>query len=576
MEDRFGSLNPYRKRNFVPDQARLVHIDEVIGLFQQILQRSMDSQEALEQTILDLSELSAALGQRASILYINMTCDTQDQLKAKAYQQFVEQIEPAIKPIVHQINEKLLKAFLKFSLSKERYEIYCRSVETAVKLFDKRNVDLSTQIALLSQEYQTISGSMSVYFQGEEKTLPQMSKFLLENDRSLRQKAWEAVALRRLQDKEKIDELFDKMKELRIQIAQNAGCKDFIEYQFKAYQRFDYTSQQCKEYHRTIKEKVLPLKKKMNQWRKEKMGLTSLRPWDIAVDPLNRPMLKPFDKIETLISGVGQIVKNLDIQLYGFFQEMVSMRLLDLESRKGKAPGGYQNTLTEARKPFIFMNAVGVDDDVRTLLHELGHAFHACLSAEDDLDDYRHAPMEFCEVASMSMELMSDQGMKVFYSQQDASRSSLEHLEGVISILCWVAVVDAFQHWIYENPKASKEDRRLAWLNIYQDFGDDGVDWNGLEEQKSYLWHRQLHIFEVPFYYIEYGIAQLGALQIWNQYKKDPIKTLENYKRALALGGSRPLPVLFETAGIKFDFSQEIIEPLMKDVYKFWEELKEK
>jgi oligoendopeptidase F len=353
-------------------------------------------------------------------------------------------------------------------------------------------------------------------------------------------------------------------------VAHNAGFNNFRDYQFKAYQRFDYTPDDCKAYHRAVKELIVPLRREIDQKRAKDMKLDVLRPWDGAVDPFGRSPLKPFDDVARLISGVGNIFKELDPQLYGLYEDMKGLGLLDLSSRKGKAPGGYQNTLTEARKPFIFMNAVGIDDDVRTLLHESGHAFHAYLCADDALDHYRHAPMEFCEVASMSMELMGSDGMNVFYDDESVRRSNTEHLEGVISTLAWVATVDAFQHWIYENPGHSRLERREAWVRLNAEFGAGVTDWSGLDEERAYLWHRQLHIFEVPFYYIESGIAQLGALQLWQQFRRDPSKALANYKNGLSLGGSRPLPELFEASGIRFDFSKEIIGPLMDDVYREW------
>jgi oligoendopeptidase F len=291
------------------------------------------------------------------------------------------------------------------------------------------------------------------------------------------------------------------------------------------------------------------------------------------VDPLDRPILKPFGTVEELQEGVGKIVARLDQQLSGFYADMRSLGLLDLESRKGKAPGGYQNSLNEVRKPFIFMNAVGIDDDVRTLLHESGHAFHSYLCADEPLVGYRHAPMEFCEVASMAMELMSDKHMTAFYSPEDARRSSIEFLDGIIATLTAVATVDAFQHWLYENPQHTSEERRRAWLQLQTEYSGGVLDWSGLEEVRSFLWHRQLHIFEVPFYYIEYGIAQLGALQVWQQFKRDPAKAVANYKKGLALGGSRPLPELFAAAGIRFDFSRDMIEPLVKEVHGEWKRL---
>ncbi|NLE64690.1 MAG: M3 family oligoendopeptidase, partial [Elusimicrobia bacterium] len=344
-------------------------------------------------------------------------------------------------------------------------------------------------------------------------------------------------------------------------------------YQFAAYHRFDYTPDDCKTYHRSVRDIIVPIRHEIDRRRRQCLGVESLRPWDTAVDVLSRPALRPFSDVSRLEEGVGRIVRGIDRDLAELYEDMRSRGLLDLASRKGKAPGGYQNTLDEVRKPFIFMNAVGVDDDVRTLLHESGHAFHAYLCASDPLVGYRHAPMEFSEVASMSMEMMANDGLGEFYGPQDARRSVLEHLEGVVSILAWVATIDAFQHWIYENPGHTSAERVSRWIALHEEYGGGEVDWSGLEPERAGLWHRQLHIFEVPFYYIEYGIAQLGALQIWQMFRRDPQAAVKGYKTALSLGGSRPLPELFSAAGIRFDFSGQIIASLIGDVRKEMERL---
>lgn len=318
---------------------------------------------------------------------------------------------------------------------------------------------------------------------------------------------------------------------------------------------------------------MVPLLQEISQLRRKQMKLTDLRPWDTAVDPLSLPALKPFGTVEELILKSVSVFRQTDEELGRQFEIMKNEGLLDLASRKGKAPGGYQSTLSEARKPFIFMNAVGLERDVRTLLHEGGHAFHALACAHDPLVEYRHAPMEFSEVASMAMELLAGEYMDVFYSPQDTRRSKREHLEDILEVLVWVANVDAFQHWIYENPKHTPDQRKDMWIELHKRFGGDVVNWQGLEGIREYLWHRQLHIFEVPFYYIEYGIAQLGALQLWRQAKENPKQALANYRRGLALGGSRPLPELYKAAGIEFDFTERTILPLVELVKKEWESL---
>jgi oligoendopeptidase F len=566
-------LPHYQKRVFVPENADLTDVSTVTGLYEKLAAKPITSVRELEHWLIERSELDAALSQAGSILYIRMTCQTDDSTYAGAYTRFVETIPPAVKPINDHLNHKYVSACELFPLDAKRYQVYDRAVKTDIELFFEKNVPLQTEVDLLSQQYQTISGAMTVMFEGQEQTLPQMGKYLLETDRSRRERAWRATARRRMQDREKIEEIFEDMLELRKTIARNAGFPNFIDYQFKAYHRFDYSPRDCKQYHETVEKLIVPLNGMILNKRREQMRLESLRPWDTAVDARGEKPLTPFKDAQELIKAAGTIFNKLDPGFGLQFQEMDQWGLLDLASRKGKAPGGYQNTLNEARKPFIFMNAVGIDDDVRTLLHEAGHAFHALSCADEPIVDYRHAPMEFCEVASMAMELIGGEYLNEFYGPQEVQRSNREHLEGIIQTLAWVANIDAFQHWLYEHPRHSANERRQAWGTFYEQFGGKFIDWSDLTEIKDYLWHRQLHIFEVPFYYIEYGIAQLGALQVWLNNRRNPKKALADYKYGLSLGGSRPVGDLYRAAGISFDFSESIIKPLAEAVTEEWEKL---
>jgi len=566
-------LPAYQKRVFVPEGADLTDVTTVVGLYEKLEKKLIGSAQELEHWLIERSELDAALSQTGSILQIRMTCQTDDLAIAGSYTKFIETIPPAIEPINDRLNRKYLKARELYALDTKRYEVYDRSVKTGIELFCEKNVPLQTKVALLSQEYQTVCGAMTVHFEEKEQTLPQMGKYLLETDRSLRERAWKASADRRIKDKDKLETIFEAMFELRNTMAHNAGFQSFTEYQFKSYQRFDYSPSDCKKYHETVEKLIVPLNGKILNKRKEQMKLKTLRPWDTAVDALGQKPLAPFKDAKDLIKATASIFNKLDPQLGGQFQEMDNLGLLDLSSRKGKAPGGYQSTLSEARKPFIFMNAVGIDDDVRTLLHESGHAFHALACADEPIVDYRHAPMEFCEVASMAMELLGGEHLNEFYNAEDLQRSNREHLEGIIQTLAWVANIDAFQHWLYEHPTHSREERCQAWVAFYEQFGGQFIDWSELTEIKNYLWHRQLHIFEVPFYYIEYGIAQLGALQVWLNNRRNPKKALADYKHGLSLGGSRPVKELYLAAGISFDFSESIIQPLIEEVTREWERL---
>ena len=584
----FGRLPAYRPRKFVPQDIDLGDWSQIAPLFDQLEARAAGCKNAaeLERWLLDWSELTAALDEESSRRYIAMTCHTDNPDAEKAYLHFVENVEPQLKPRqfalektyicrrdeLHESQTKIESGTGGARPSEKRYFVFDRDVKNHVELFRPENVPLETEETKLSQQYQKLSGSLTVKFRGEEKTLVQMGRYLEEPDRPLRQEAWELVAQRRLQEAEKFDDIFDRQIKLRQQIARNAGFENYRDFAFRKLGRFDYTPEDCAEFHDAVEKEVMPVVRELQAQRRAQLKLEKLRPWDLAVDPLNRPPLKPFAQLDEMVSRTQKIFDRLDGELASGFQQMQQLRLLDLDNRKAKAPGGYQQTLAEARVPFIFMNAVGLQRDVETILHESGHAFHALAAREDDLHTYRGAPIEFCEVASMSMELLGNEFIEEFYSANDANRARRVHLEGIVGVFPWIATVDAFQHWIYTHPDHTHPERTAAWVELMERFGGD-VDWSGHEAARSSLWHRQLHVFVVPFYYIEYGIAQLGALQVWANSKRDKAKALNDYKKALALGGSRPLPELFQSAGCQFEFSAKTIQPIAKmlreDLEKF-------
>ncbi len=563
----FDPLPPYHPRRLVPANIDLGNWPEVAPLFDQLEAAAAAARSLKDFTdwLLDWGELSAALDEEASKRYIAMTCHTDDSAIEAAYIRFVEQIEPETKPRQFKLSQIYLAHPCRSLLPKERYIVFDRNTELLVELFRRENVPLETEEAKLGQQYQKLCGSLTVQFRGEEQTLVRMGKYLEESDRSVRQEAWTLVAQRRLAEKESIEEIFDRLLAIREKIAANAGFPNYLAYAFRARGRFDYTPEDCRAFHQAIETGVMPIVRQTQKRRREQLGLETLRPWDLAVDPCGRPALRPFQEVDRLVEGSQQIFDRVDPVLAGGFGEMRRLRLLDLANRKGKAPGGYQSTLGESRLPFIFMNAVGLQRDLETMLHEAGHAFHALATRTEDLYAYRSAPIEFCEVASMSMELIGNEHLDVFYAAPEARRARRAHLEGIAGLFPWVATVDAFQHWVYSHPGHSREDRKKAWLDLMDRFGGN-VDWSGWEESRAHLWHRQLHIFLHPFYYVEYGIAQLGALQVWANSRTDTPKALRDYQAALALGGSKPLPELFAAAGCKFDFSRNTVEPLLKQV----------
>ena len=446
-------------------------------------------------------------------------------------------------------------------LKNQRYEVFIRDTALQVELFRSENVSLETKTAKLGQQYQKTIGGLTVQFEGKEQTLIQMSRHLEEPERKHRQKAWELVANRRLEEAEKIDVYINDLAEIRNQMSENAGFPNYRDFAHQRLGRFDYSPDDCISFQEAIEEEMVPLLRELQDERLQALGINELKPWDTATDPKGRPPLKPFEKVSDLVARSQAIFNQVDGNLANWFQTMQDLGLLDLANRKGKAPGGYQCSLDESRLPFIFMNSVGVQRDVETLLHEAGHAFHAMASQNEPLHSYRHAPIEFCEVASMAMELLGSEFLEEFYNEEEARRARIAHLEGIVFVFPWIATVDAFQHWLYLNPNHSIEERDKAWSNLIDRFGGN-VDWTNYESAKAKLWHKQLHIFLHPFYYIEYGIAQLGALQVWANSKNNSSKALADYKAALALGGSRPLPKLFEHCNIRFDLSRNTVAPM--------------
>ena len=561
----FGKLASARPRAFVPQTIDLGDWPQIAPLFDQLEARAAQAVSAaeLERWLLDWSELNAAMDEESARRYIAMTCHTDNAEAEQAFLHFVEQVEPQIKPRQFALEKIYVTHPQRKNLSRQRFQVFDRDLENRVQLFRPENVALETGEAKLCQQYQKLIGAQTVNFRGEEKTLVQMGRYLEEPDRALRQEAWELVARRRLQDVEKCDDIFDELIKLRTTIARNAGFDNYRDFAFRQKCRFDYTPADCLKFHSAIETELMPVVRQIQADRRRQMKLEALRPWDLAVDPQNRPALKPFGEVDEMVSRTQKIFNHLDAELAAGFRQMQDLKLLDLANRKGKAPGGYQSTLSEARVPFIFMNAIGVQRDVETILHESGHAFHAQATRGEDFYAYRGAPIEFCEVASMAMELLGHEFIEEFYPSPEANRARKTHLEGVLGFFPWMAVVDAFQHWIYTHAQHTRAERNAAYLELMDRFGGD-VDWSGWETMRAHTWHRQLHIFIHPFYYVEYGIAQLGALEVWANSRRNKAAALNDYKKSLALGGSRPLPELFHAAGCSFKFDAATIRPLVQ------------
>lgn len=550
---------------FVPPGLDATRWENLEPLYRSLQERPLRCAGCLEELILDRSDLDAATSEAEANAYIRMTCHTDDAEAKARFLHFVEHVDPELKKAGFELDRRIAESPFAKDLDQERYGVLLRSLRRAVELFRPENVPVETEITKLDQQYSEINGAMTITFEGREQTMPQMARYLEVTDRAVRERSWRATAERRLQDAERISDIYEKMLALRHQAARNAGFQNFRDFQHQRLQRFDYTPAHCEAFHRGAEEVCVPVMRRLNAERAGALGAQPLRPWDLKVDIHGRAPLRPFKDADDLVQRTSRAFHRMDRELGEMFDSMRGGGCLDLESRKGKAPGGYQYQRQWSRTPFIFMNAAGLQRDLETMVHEAGHAFHSLLSRADPVLAYRGSPMEFAEVASMSMELLTYPVLDEFYSKEDADRSRRTHLENLATMLPWIATIDAFQQWIYQNPTHTRKDREQYWVHLNDRFGP-AVSWEGLEPSLRTSWQRQLHLFGVPFYYIEYGIAQLGALQLWLAARRDPAKALAAYKKGLSLGGSRPLPQLFAAAGLKFDFGPDTMRGLMEEV----------
>jgi oligoendopeptidase F len=535
--------------------------EDVVPYFDELAERPLEEGtiEAWLQAWSTLEELVTEAAAQAMIAY---TIDTSDAQKEADHLRFSTEIMPKMEERSVELARRLVAS----GYSTPSLSTTLRRFRTAIEIFREANVPIFAELEELAARYQRITGSMTAEWDGEDRPLPQLQPFLKSPDRAARERAYRASTQPYVEERRALAGLFDRMYDLRQQAARNAGFANFRDYIFPAKFRFDYTPADCERFHEAIEQTATPAVARMLEHRRTRLGVDVLRPWDLAVDPGRETPLRPFETADEFVRVASRVFSSVDRQLGGQFETMMEERLLDLESRKGKAPGGYCETLHYRGRPFIFMNAVGLVDDVMTLLHEAGHAFHAFAAHEQPLIWQRHPGSEAAELASMSMELLAAPHLARpvgYFSEEDHLRAWLEHLEDILLSLAHIASVDAFQSWIYtsgEGHDASARDE--AWLRIRSRF-ERGVDWSGLETERVARWYRQLHIFLYPFYYIEYGIAQIGALQVWRNSLRDPVDAVTQYRRALALGAVRGLPDIYAAAGARLSFDVRLIGELV-------------
>ena len=548
--------------------------DNLEPIFSELQHRSLTDVGALERWLRDKSELEAALEEDFAWRYIKMSCDTANEDLVKNFQFFATEIEPKISPVANELNKKLIESPFINQLDSDKYFVYLRAIKKALELYREENIPLFTDLQVKQQKYQAITGAMSVTLNGVVYTLEQAANFLKDTNRSLRQQTWETIQARRLMDKNSLNDLFDELVQLRHQVALNAGFENYRDYMFQALGRFDYTPEDCDDFATAIETEIVPILKAQADQRASALNLGALKPWDLEVSTSGKAALKPFKNGEELIDKSIACFNAINPSLGEKLRIMKTNGLFDVESRMGKAPGGYNYPLAETGAPFIFMNSANSLRDLTTMVHEGGHAIHTFLTADLELNDFKHCPSEVAELASMSMELISMDHWNVYFeNEEDLIRAKKEQLTDVLKTLPWVAVIDQFQQWIYTNPTHSADEREAAFKKIYSRFGAGFADWTGLEMQFGNGWQKQLHLYEVPFYYIEYAIAQLGAIAVWKNYKENAQKGLDQYLEALALGYTKPMNEIYETAGIKFDFSAAYVKELADFVAEELEKL---
>ena len=564
---------------FIPDEFDASKWENIEPYVNDLLERKLSSSDCLESLISDSSNLAEHISETGALLYINMTCDTEDERKKNSFLSFVENVRPKLSKFSDELNRRIIDHKSIADLP-TRYDLMIRGIKSDIEIFREENIPLGVEQTKLVTKAQGITGAMTVVFEGKERTFPEMRGFLESNDRIQRENAWKSMVKRWMENSEELSDIFDELISIRHKIALNCGFKSYTDYMFRAMHRFDYTVEDCLTFHESIEQVCMPIVKKINSERIASFDLKILSPWDVneksgsGPDIAGKNPLRPFDNVDEMVTKLSELFHNMSNDLGTKFDKLVEMDTLDLETRKGKAPGGYQYYLEKSRIPFIFMNAAGLQGDLETMIHESGHAFHSLYCGHLDLIDERDYPIEFAEVASMSMELLTQPNWNIFYEkQEDANRAKISHLEGVVFLLPWIATIDAFQHWIYANPGHTREERKIQWISLRERFGSE-MNWEDHEDFRELSWQQQGHLFGVPFYYVEYGIAQLGALQLWQTHRKNPEKALKDYSNAMELGNTKTLPDLFAAAELKLGFDEKHLQSLIGEVEVAMSEIK--
>jgi oligoendopeptidase F len=546
-----------------------LNVESLKSELDSLLNVQIGSAEDLNTFLSDQKRLYEQVEEKMMKHYIAFQCQSDDEENKRKYEFDQQQIKPLYKKYQSLLDEKVLESPFLSDLPDSEYGEFKKKLRVQFALFQEANLEIEKQEDALVNQYFEIAGSLTSIWEGEEVTLSELYAHASDPNRDKRQKAWEAIYTPILKEEEKVQKILDELIQLRVKKAENAGLPSFTDYMFKKYNRFDYTPEDCHQLAESIREHVLPLTLQLEKEHKKELDVEVYRPWDVTGVAASKKPLKPVDSAEELINKSAKVLGELHPSFGSLVHEMNDKGLLDLTSRKGKTQGGFCESLPETGLSFIFMNLSNTDSDLIVFMHEMGHGIHDMLKRDQEVYANKQIPMESAELASMSMELMTADRWNEFYkTEEELKRAKKEHLKSAVMLLPYIMVVDQFQHWLYKNPNHSWEERNKKFGEIKERYDATIVQWDGYEDWKEKNWLKILHIFEVPFYFIEYAIAQLGAIQLYKQYKENPEKTIEKYIEALKLGSSKSLPEVYEAAGVKFDFSSTTIAELMEFVAK--------
>lgn len=553
------NVRTYIKAGFDPNS-----LESIEPYLKELLERPIESATALQQWLQDWSELETALNENTRWIYVRCTVDTTDEKSKAALMHQYQQIAPHLAPYDNAIKKKFIASPFIEALDQTLYGTTIRKFRKEIELFKEVNIPLMSQMNVLQSKFDEISGAQSITYNGQEMTLQQASVLLKGNNREQRKEVYDAISARRLKDAEALDKLLTELIQLRHQIAVNAGYENYLQYRFDELGRFDYTIEDCNNFHKAVQQVTLPLINEFAAQKQALMGLDVMKPWDTDVDASGSEPLKPVNNTDDLVAKTIACFRHLDNYFAERIEIMREMKYLDLDSRMHKGPGGYNMTMPEIGVPFIFMNSANGEHDLITMVHEGGHAVHTFLSHPLGLYPFKEITSEIAEVASMGMELMSMEHWNEFYpNADDLNRARKNHLKYIVGLLAKTCLGDSFQHWMYTNPNHTVEERRAKWVELNKLYSAGGVDWSGYEEVLATSYQRILHFYVVPLYYIEYAFAQLGAIALWRNFNNDRASAIAAYKQALSLGFTKPIPVFYETAGARFDFSAGYIAGLV-------------